>query len=371
MTCRVLLRRALHLGALAVLLGCWIGGRPAQAESVEGLTELFRAEGPWQAAACGDLDGSGDLRVVAARMSPPGAEVVVYDLQGTVVSRWPVEDKVVMTVNLLQADEDREAEILTHGRLGDDVLTVYESDGTIRKEYRTDLATAPVLADVDGDGQSEILRVECSMHNSLQLLRADLTVSWELDAPELVPTATLAKRPEVGVGDLDADGRPEIVIRSSVWSLPPSLVILDAAGNVLREMTIWQGVGAWRHEGLMGVADLVPMSPGSEILLAAFSPKTGEHKIVALSGEGRTLLNVRWGRLELLSGPYRVLAVGNTLAVSTDAGDFLVFDGQGEQSAHVKGRNVTLLAGAADRSGVPVFVLREGSSLVVYRLESK
>ena len=226
----VLLGRLVCLAAVAVLQGGALASRPAQAEPVKGLTELFRADGRWTAATCGDLDGSGDLRVLAARMSPPGAEVVVYDLQGTVVSRWPVGDGVIIwSVGLLQADEDKEIEVLTFG-VGEppsDVLTIHKGDGTLVRRRTLEHGTPPVIADVDGDGKSDILRIGFRRQNRLQLLRADLTVSWEIDAPELVPTFAVCERPEFGAGDLDGDGRAEIVVQS----LDPCLVVLDASGT--------------------------------------------------------------------------------------------------------------------------------------------
>ena len=97
---------------------------------------------------------------------------------------------------------------------------------------------------------------------------------------------------------------------------------------------------------------------------------TKEYKIVAVSGEGRRLLDARWGGQGVLSPAYRALTVGNKLLVGTIQSTVFVFDGQGREIAQARGPDTyNVFAGAADGSGRPVFVVDEDSCLIAYALE--
>ncbi len=380
----LLSRRVVHLATVAVLLGCWVVAQADSAEPVQGLTEVFRANGRWGAATCGDLDGSGDLRVLRARRSRPGAVIFVYDLQGAIVDRWPDEREAIWSIGLLQADEDKEMEVLTVGKAPDwpyEMLMVHESDGTVVGRRTFEHGTPPVIADVDGDGKDEILRVNfdesgSSTRLSLQLLSADLAVRWSREGPQWAPGCATRWKPEIGVGDLDGDGPAELVVRPlrpgpDLLSVPLHFfLVLDGDGKLLRKPQ-WQGVGDHRYAGLLGVADFLRESPGAEILMVA--RRARDHRLGVLNGQGQELLSIYPRRVDddMLAVADDALAVGRWLAVANASGNFFVFDEQGEKVAHVKGRNIELLTGAVDRSGRPVFLVGEGPSVVVYALEEK
>jgi hypothetical protein len=95
--------------------------------------------------------------------------------------------------------------------------------------YKHDQANveAPVLADLDGDGQQEII---WGSRQSVSVLRHDGTAfpGWPQSTADLGPTGPPS------VGDLDGDGRPEVaVIVNDFWSGLGQICIWHANGTKL------------------------------------------------------------------------------------------------------------------------------------------
>lgn len=100
------------------------------------------------------------------------------------------------------------------------------------------IARAPLLADVDGDGRSEVLLLELRSPGRLWAFGADGALRWRATLPAQVLYAP-------AVGDLDGDGLTEIALVTT----DGRLVVVSAAGDASAA-----GALPWPEEGGTAVA---------------------------------------------------------------------------------------------------------------------
>ena len=400
--------------------------------TVEGLTEILRIENV-SAALCGDLEGNGSFRIIGTFWSQQGRdiqrEMVMYDVKGSVHARWPVKHPGYQMC-LVQADDDREKEIVIvyHGpghRQSE--LTVYEVNGSSlwNHEEAADLYLS-ATPDLNGHDKTEYVIVtrEGGEARGLKLLDADGAIRWERnDLGSICPIET---------GDLDGDGTQEIVVEHQHVLGVSEISILDARGVTIRSFSGGDIAGL---DGLQGVADIVPESPGPEILVSTtsrvgsfasgfsyqrslaaltadgkilrswpvddlyeliwvtdlvptssgpemlvstFSPSAGKFGVAVLSGDGTRLFDVPLARRNAShrEGIY-YQTVGEFLVVVRPIvhPQLLILDSRGQVVGNIEGFDGLELVGADDSSGIPtiiVIVLQDRTrSLVAYTLEKE
>lgn len=174
--------------------------------------------------AVGDLDGDGDLEVVASegmrvcggaleggRCGGYGMLLYVWDARGELLPGWPRmpgSDNRLTAPCLADLDGDGTLEILV-GSI-DGAVYAYRYDGSMVDGWpqRTmgEVHAAPACADLDNDGLPEI--VACDIWGDVYVWRGDgtLVAGWPQDAGGEANCPLLA--------DLDADGSAEVIVAS-------------------------------------------------------------------------------------------------------------------------------------------------------------
>jgi len=125
----------------------------------------FSTMGTSGSAAVGDLDHNADLEIVAG--SAYGTQLVAYDHTGFYHAGWPqdVGNYVYCSPALACLDGDNKLDIVagTVRRVGNDSAGVYvfSDAGVLRpgwpKKAKGDFHSTPVVGDIDGDGQADIV----------------------------------------------------------------------------------------------------------------------------------------------------------------------------------------------------------------------
>ena len=190
----------------------------------------------WSAPAVGDIDHDGSLEVVVGNANYPNWGVHVMRADGTSMPGWPIVINPVFSSSALaDLDGDGDLEIIVQegdpGSLGYR-LWVWHHTGTPMTGWPRTIAAdghasrcGPAVADVDGNGQLEIVTATCD--GRLHVFRVDGT-----EYPGF-PIAT---------------GAPDYSIISS-----PSVIDMDQDGLQEMFLTYWlanhQYLSAWRLDG--------------------------------------------------------------------------------------------------------------------------
>ncbi len=171
--------------------------------------------------AVADLDGDGSLEIITVSRGAD-ANVYAFHHDGRLVSGFPVPiephgggDHFPVVGDV---DGDGKPEIIVVGRTFEDpifvdLIYIIGSDGVIKRTIRGTFeifgASAPVLADLDGDGIPEII---VQSFTGLSVWKGDGTVfpGWPVPIP-----GTWSNNSAPVVGDLDGDGLPDIAITTN------------------------------------------------------------------------------------------------------------------------------------------------------------
>jgi len=219
--------------------------------------------GIFSAPVLGDLDGDGDLEIIVSALD---AHVYAWHHDGTPVAGWPVllsagvqRSRIVQTPSLGDMDGDGRPEVVVGSNEeydGTGRMYAFHGDGTPLDRWPRVLPSVPVLpfvgeglpnssamADVDGDGKIDV--AVSGIVALPSVIRGDGTLVGTMsnenygvnsnsdDAPSFVAIANGS------FGDLDNDGRPDLVWNSA------GIGFLDAFASAGGRVNFDHHVGAW------------------------------------------------------------------------------------------------------------------------------
>jgi RHS repeat-associated protein len=171
--------------------------------------------GPAAEPALADLDGDGLAEIIVSGRD--GTYAFRHDGQvlwsnPDVVSYFASQELAWSGPSVGNLDLDPEPEIVISSI--DDALYVLDHEGNVvfSDPFGTDFPTVPVLADITGDGVLDIVVAEEWTLKVIDLFNGGV-LAWSYDMPDPIPA--LGGSGSFGspaVADLDADGRPEIII---------------------------------------------------------------------------------------------------------------------------------------------------------------
>jgi hypothetical protein len=185
-----------------------------------------------------DINGDGKLEIILKESIPGDINVIVLDNQGDIIAGWPFHrvENVGSTVECYHIvgnfDDDRDLEIVVPVWYGEGserytFIKVYNPDGTLLPGWANFFIPAlmytPIAVDINHDGYDEIICNDWYGYMYIIDRNGQVLLSKEYDQPHGTPA----------VGDLNNDGKLEIVFTTYGGSEGDSLMAVDMAGNEL------------------------------------------------------------------------------------------------------------------------------------------
>lgn len=205
-------------GKLEIVFGCYRNDSMIYALNAENGSLLWKFNARGSAEGCNDVapliydvDGDGKPEVIVPSSCNP--KTFCFDGK-TGALKWSCNTRGSDSPpTIADVDGDGKVEIL-HGEFGGYVICINAEDGSIAWEIPVDtkswIQTAPTILDADGDGNLDFIVASWNAvnkaDNKIYAYRAkDQKLLWTRPLNDVVYHGT-------AVGDLDADGKPELLI---------------------------------------------------------------------------------------------------------------------------------------------------------------
>jgi LruC domain-containing protein/uncharacterized repeat protein (TIGR01451 family) len=277
--------------------------------------QLLRS-GVKSAAAIGDLNGDGAADVLVGDLR---GYLHAFDADGNALAGWPIKTginaeadyRILAQPQIVDLDGDGQPEIVL--ALSDSRLYVYAANGALRSGWPVSLGdapdiygshvidSAPVVADINGDGQQEI--VVGSYDHNLYVYRADGQLLWAyptrdviMSTPSVGDVAPGSPGMEIVVGSgdrfvylLSSDGQL-LWKRATGWIVRSSPLLVDLERDGALEIVIGSDdnkVWAWRNNGER--VEGWPLETGAAVVsspIAADLDGDGQPEVIVGSDDG-------------------------------------------------------------------------------------
>lgn len=205
-------------GKTEIVFGCYRNDSMIYALNAENGSLLWKFNAKGSAEGCNDVapiiydvDGDGKTEVIVPSSCNP--KTFCFDGK-TGALKWTCNTRGSDSPpTIADIDGDGKAEIL-HGEFGGYVICINAEDGSVAWEIPVDtkswIQTAPTILDADGDGNLDFVVASWNAvnkaDNKVYAYRAkDQKLLWTHSLDDVVYHGT-------AVGDLDADGKPELLI---------------------------------------------------------------------------------------------------------------------------------------------------------------
>jgi hypothetical protein len=239
--------------------------------------------------AAGDIDGDGEIDIVAAARRGVSPQVHVFALEGTRKSSFLAYVPSFMGgVNVAVGDVDGDGakDIVTAPMAGGGPhVRIFGIDGTVQSQFfafdeRSRAGVSIAVGDVDGDGVDEIIAgAGAGRPPTVRVFRADGTLRREL----VVFPASFLGGVTVAAVDLDGNGTDEIMVGAGKGG-GPQVRVLTANGEVYLQFFAFSS--AFRGGVTVAAGDV--NHDGKDELIVGTGPG-GAPQVAVYNNEGKVL----------------------------------------------------------------------------------